>query len=503
MKTCILAIQRYENIKDIEEWLDYHFNLGFGHIFLMDNNDEKDALQINKENLTILPAYDICVEIGDSTWQCDAYNTGLNYIRNLNEKYDWIAIIDIDEFIRLFTYRNINDFIINECINKNKDNIELKWRLFNDNELIYFKESYHGNIQNTFTQYFPINNMKYNDYDNFYDMQCFIKFIGKLKPELYFSTSPHYPAKELYDKGIYQWNLCDYNIGVIDHYKYKTLEDFIIGKCKCRNYVKSVHGSTWKYTRTYFEDNNISINKIFHFVMFDYKYKLNMEQWDIEYLHELIQKIFNKNDKKWIFDILLKKDININLLNEHIKNRNKYCNNFYLFYLNEKNLNLDICPYIKFMYNHKLYKLCEDFFKCLFIYYFGGICIDMNIKCIDYIDSYFENNDYILFENNNDFICSKPFNLLFKYFIDYCNKFTYKELENIYNSISKNDFINKFCNDNIISQIIKENNIHIKIIKNINKKIKYKENKLTLFDKSLLKNYKYTSNDYKQFIVYK
>ena len=83
------------------------------------------------------------------------------------------------------------------------------------------------------------------------------------KPELKYSISPHYPAKELYDAGIYQWNLCDYNIAVINHYKYKTLEDFIAGKCKYRNYDKSQHGSTWKYSRTYFEDNNDSINKIF------------------------------------------------------------------------------------------------------------------------------------------------------------------------------------------------------------------------------------------------
>ena len=77
MKTCILAIQRYENIKDIEEWIDYHINLGFDHIFLMDNNDEKDALDIKFEYLTIIPYYGQRNDGTDWIWQREAYNFGI------------------------------------------------------------------------------------------------------------------------------------------------------------------------------------------------------------------------------------------------------------------------------------------------------------------------------------------------------------------------------------------------------------------------------------------
>ena len=80
MRTCILAIQRYENIKDIIEWIDYHINLGFSHIFLLDNNDEDNLLNIKHDNLTVLRANDIKVQSGDSTWQCIGYNRGLDYI---------------------------------------------------------------------------------------------------------------------------------------------------------------------------------------------------------------------------------------------------------------------------------------------------------------------------------------------------------------------------------------------------------------------------------------
>ena len=95
MKTCILAIQRYERIEDLKEWIRYHID----HIFLLDNNDRKDALKIDDPNLTILPCYAITINIGDSTWQCNAYNYGLEYIKLLD--YQWIAIIDADEFITL------------------------------------------------------------------------------------------------------------------------------------------------------------------------------------------------------------------------------------------------------------------------------------------------------------------------------------------------------------------------------------------------------------------
>ena len=499
MKTCILSIQRYENIKDIEEWLDYHFNLGFDHIFLMDNNDEKDALQINKDNLTIIPYYGQRNDGTDWVWQREAYTFGIEYIKQFD--YDWISIIDIDEFITLFNHNNIQDFIQEECINKGFDNIELIWQLYNDDNKIYHKDEYNGNILNTYQFYFQPDINKVNTKDKFCYMRGYTKFIGKIKPELYYKESAHYPANELYDNDIYKWNVCDPNIAVLKHYKYKSLEDFISLKCKQRNYVTSPHGSTWKYSRTYFEDNYVSINKIFHFIMFDYKYKLNMEKWDIEYLQDLLKKLIPKN--QFGFDIWFGKNIKNDILTHCINSRNKSCKDFYFFHLNETNLNLDICPYIRFMYDHKLYGMCADFFKCLFLYYFGGLYCDRDVEFLTNFDLYFENNDYILFNYgakgwftmedipHTCFISSKPFNPLFKYFIDYCDKFTYEELENMYNSMSQKDFMDNFYDTKIMYKVIKENNINIKVINNINEKIQYKENELIIFENYLLEPYKY------------
>lgn len=505
MKTCILAIQRYENIKDIEEWIDYHINLGFDHIFLMDNNDEKDALDIKFEYLTIIPYYGQRNDGTDWIWQREAYNFGIEYIKTFD--YDWISIIDIDEFITLYKQSHINNFIYKECINKGFDNIELIWELYNDDNKIYHKDSYDGNILNTYKSFSKpdINNV--NTIDKFNNMKGFTKFIGKIKPELYYKESAHFPAKELYNKCIYTWNLCDPEIAVIRHYKYKSLEDFISLKCKQRNYVTSVHGSTWKYSRTYFEDNQLNINKIFHFAMFDFKYKLNMEQWDIEYLHQLLVNLTNNEDRKWFFDIWFGANINNEIINDCILSRNIYCEDFSIIYMNESNLNLDICPYTRFMYDHKLYGICADFYKCLLLYYFGGVYSDRDVKFLDYLGPYFENNDYVLFDSSfynlgawftkdhlicSSFMMSKPFNPIFKQFIDYCNEFTYEQLEEMYNTMSKKDFMDYFYDVKIFYyHVIQKYNYNVECLDNINKIIKHKDNKIFVYDNFFIENYKY------------
>ena len=511
MKTCILAIQRYENIKDIEEWIDYHINLGFDHIFLMDNNDEKDALDIKFEYLTIIPYYGQRNDGTDWIWQREAYSEGIEFIKQFD--YDWISIIDIDEFITLFNHNNIQDFIQEECINKGFDNIELIWQLYNDDNKIYHKDEYNGNILNTYKSFFKPDLNFINTPNKFKNMRGFTKFIGKIKSELYYKESAHYPAKELYDNNIYKWNVCNPNIALLRHYKYKSLEDFISLKCKQRNYVTSVHGSAWKYARTYFEDNQITIDKIFHFIMFDFKYELNMEKWDIDFLHDLLSYKCNGNHN-WFFDIWFGKNIHNEIIDKCIESRKKYCKNFQVFYLNEHNLNLDICPYVRFMYSHKLYGMCADFFKCLFLYYFGGVYTDKDVQFLENFNIYYNNNDYILFNygakgwfNMEDiphtcFMSSKPYNKLFKYFINYCKKFTYKELENMYNSMSKKDFMDKFYDIKIMHRIIKQNDIKIKVIDNINEQIKYNENELTIFENYLLETYKYNISNINTFAIH-
>lgn len=257
------------------------------------------------------------------------------------------------------------------------------------------------------------------------------------------------------------------------------------------------------------KNNEININQIFHFIMFNYKYELNIEQWNIEYLHELLKQLTKTN--KWFFDIWFGKDIENNqLMNDCLESRKKYCKDFYIFYLNESNLNLDICPYVRFMYDHKLYGLCADFFKFLFLYYFGGIYADRDVEFGEDITTYFENNDYMLFDasfhnieswftNDNmfcsSFMMSKSFNQIFKYFIDYCNSFTYEQLEIVYSKISKYWFLHYFYDVKIIyHQIIKKYKYKINILNNITDISKFNDNNIiNVYDNVLLECVKYNN----------
>ena len=511
ISSCILAIQRYENIKDIEEWIDYHLQLSFDKIFIMDNNDETSPLILNENNqVEIIPYYGQRNDGNDWKWQREAYNYGFNYIRNkYKDCYQWISIIDIDEFIELKIESNIKDFIQHELINNNLDNIELKWELYNDNDIIYHKPEFDGNVLNTYTYKFPINlSNNWNSPWKFINMKLYTKFIGKFKDELYYFESAHHPANILYENGIYHWNLCNSSIAVCRHYKYKSLEDFISKKCIYRNYVTSVHGSTWKYTRTYFEDNLTSINKIFHFAMFDFKYNLKMEKWDIEYLHELLERIVKT--RKFIFDIWFGKNISTPIIDKCLESRKKYCGGFQVFYLNEHNIDLDICPYTRFMYDKKLYGICADFYKNLFLYYFGGVYMDRDVELFNDLNIYYNQNDYMLWDasfmnlgwwfTNNHMFCSsammsKPFNSIFKKFIDYCKTFTYEKLDEMYNSMSKQEFMDYFYDVKIIwYQIIKKYNYQIKVLNNIDEISKNENNIIYVYNNYLLEYPKYIYN---------
>ena len=516
ISNCILCIQRYENIDDIKEWINYHIQLGVSKIFIMDNNDEDSPLELDFDDIEIIPYYNQRNDKTDWIWQRKAYNFGFDYIRKkYPNQFQWISIIDIDEFITLRKESNISDFIQFEIIDKNLDNLDLKWELYNDNNIIFHQPEFDGNIIDTYKEPLPNINYQWNNPWKFNHMRLFTKFIGKFKDKLYYKESAHYPAKELYDKNIYQWNLCDSNIAVCRHYKYKSLEDFISKKCKLRNYITSTHGSTWKYTRTYFEDNDVSNNKVFAFAMFDFKYNLGMEQWDIEYLHELLLRM--NGNRKNIFDIWFGENIHNEILDRCLQSRDFHCKRFQVYTLNEKNLDLNICDYTKFMYDHKLYGICADFYKCLFLYYFGGIYMDRDVFIYKDLLEYYNKNDYMFWDASfynkgawftrdhmfcSSVMMSKPFNEVLKYFIEYCSKFTYQELEEMYNSKSKQEFMDYFYDVKIIYyHIIQKYGYKIKVLDNIDEITKNtNDNIIYVYNNDLLEAHKYRNNYKKQIL---
>ena len=138
IRCAIVATGKMEN-NYIREWVEYHKSIGIKKIFLFDNNDtdgEKFETVINdyisSEYVTIIDKRGL-VPSSEYNIQSSFYREGYKLA---SKDYNWIAIIDIDEFITFSNeIKNINDYLAQSCFD-NYDCIRLNWKLYNDSNLI-------------------------------------------------------------------------------------------------------------------------------------------------------------------------------------------------------------------------------------------------------------------------------------------------------------------------------------------------------------------------------
>ena len=125
----ICAIAKNEN-PYINDWVNWHLNLGFDKIYLYDNNDpwvefvgdfieQKDKVEIfdvrgKKEQALQIKCYN------------EFYNT---------HSFDWCAFLDIDEFLVLNKWTNIQEFV-SDPIFETCQAIRLNWHVYGDDDLI-------------------------------------------------------------------------------------------------------------------------------------------------------------------------------------------------------------------------------------------------------------------------------------------------------------------------------------------------------------------------------
>lgn len=132
MKVALCAIARFEN-RYVKEWVDYHLNLGFSHIYLYDNNRENeerisDVIDIDlakyRDIVTIVPFHDVTL-----CPQLKAYNDCYQ-----KTDCDWIAFFDLDEFFTFNAsskFSSVADFV--QTVNHQYDAILINWMAFGDN----------------------------------------------------------------------------------------------------------------------------------------------------------------------------------------------------------------------------------------------------------------------------------------------------------------------------------------------------------------------------------
>ena len=126
MKAVICAIAKFE-YNYIYEWAEYHLNLGFDKIVIYDNNDPDGERYDDLLSEFIKKGQ---VELRDVRGKRAMQRVVYNEFYHEGD-FDWVAIIDIDEFIspNKEKYKNIKEFIEK---NSDSDAIFLYWQTYGD-----------------------------------------------------------------------------------------------------------------------------------------------------------------------------------------------------------------------------------------------------------------------------------------------------------------------------------------------------------------------------------
>lgn len=244
MKSAICAIARNEE-DYLLEWITYHLNLGFNHIFLYDNNDLDNKSTIRlcankswKDKVTIIDYR------GKNTAQLTAYN---ECYANIRKDFNWIAFIDIDEFITFGEdnpHNNINSYLENI---KKFNVLFINWMYYGDNEKVHQEE------ESVITRFpLPIPNCDENKH---------VKSIIKTTADIQFIRNPHCPDGQIQICDDCQRNISQsepfkqpsFHYLYIRHYGTKTIEEFIKHKV--------LRGAADQNTNPYKMDLFYKINK--------------------------------------------------------------------------------------------------------------------------------------------------------------------------------------------------------------------------------------------------
>lgn len=221
MKSAICAIACNES-DYLEEWITYHLNLGFDHIFIYDNNNPDDysvprfcSTRPWKEQVTVMDYR------GRLAAQLTAYN---DCYTSHSKEFDWIAFIDMDEFITFgaeSTYTHINHYL--DSI-RNFDVVAINWMFYGDNEEVNFKK---GSVIQRFPK--PITDSVQNKH---------VKVIVRTQMNIKFKQNPHCVdgiiricddcQQEVLENGPFKRP--SFRRLYIRHYGTKTIEEFITNK---------------------------------------------------------------------------------------------------------------------------------------------------------------------------------------------------------------------------------------------------------------------------------
>ena len=135
LKILLCTVAKEEN-RYIKEFVNHYKKMKIKKIIIYDNNDIKgeNFQDILKEDIQI-NFVEIINYRGIERPQKKALNEC--YKKN-NKNFNWIAFFDVDEFLYIVNYTNINDFLVLPKFKKCQS-ILINWKYYGDNNKLHYE----------------------------------------------------------------------------------------------------------------------------------------------------------------------------------------------------------------------------------------------------------------------------------------------------------------------------------------------------------------------------
>lgn len=258
LKTAVVAIARLEG-NYLKEWVDHYKSLGFSNVIICDNDhdeDDEDIKEILKKD--IAGGFVIYEDFRNQIRaQMRCYT--MMYEKYKND-YQWLAFLDIDEFIELVNHKDISDFLSDKG---DYDCVMLNWLCYGDCDNVLYEAK---PLKERFTKPLPIDIKVQYDFPENMHIKSILK--GGL-PSAVFAANPHSTDSNLkccnaskMQCNNMPWQPIDYSNAYIKHYITKSTQEFFENKLRRGTGDRDYQSFLYSYSNRYFKYNQVTDKKL-------------------------------------------------------------------------------------------------------------------------------------------------------------------------------------------------------------------------------------------------
>jgi hypothetical protein len=122
---CIVSVFKNE-ICALEEWINHYINQGVDHFFLTDNGSNDDYMSVLSK---YIQSGIVTLNVNSTKYQQVQH---LNVFINDAKKYEWVIIVDLDEFVYARKgFNTVKQYLTQ--LDQNVNQIYIPWKMFGSN----------------------------------------------------------------------------------------------------------------------------------------------------------------------------------------------------------------------------------------------------------------------------------------------------------------------------------------------------------------------------------